>query len=188
MGSRLQLPALARRIGLLQAPTVTAGHVSIGAAAVLGFSFAVAHLATVIITCATVGFGWGVNAWMFDMMGFFAGFLFACLCKKASNTCSAESRKELFWILVWSGITLGVRVLDVLMLFGIVRIDDIYHAPSGAVLYANIVSEIVIAIPYTLLALVGSLMLLLCPKDGVSEGAPPHEGEAAPSVVVNALQ
>ena len=89
---------------------------------------------------------------------------------------------------MWSGITLGVRVLDVLMLFGIVRIDDIYHAPSGAVLYANIVSEIVIAIPYTLLALVGSLMLLLCPKDGVSEGAPQHEGEAAPSVVVNARQ
>ena len=75
MGSRLLLPSLARRIGLLEAPTVTAGHVSIGAAAVLGFSFAVAHLATVIVTCATVGFGWGVNAWMFDMMGFFAGFL-----------------------------------------------------------------------------------------------------------------
>ena len=177
------MTAIARRIGLCQAPTLTAGHLLVGAAAVLGFAFTIAHLATVVVTCASAGFGWGVNAWMFDMMGFFAGFLFACLCKKASNTRSADSRKDLFWILVWSGITLGVRVLDVLMLFGIVRIEDIYHTPSGAVLYANIISEIVIAVPYNLLAFTGSMMLFLCPKDSTSE----NEGEA-PSVIVNALQ
>ena len=107
--------AVFRRVGLFQAPTLTAAHQIIGLAAVLGFLFTIAHLVTVIVTCATAGFGWGVNAWMFDMMGFLAGFCFACLCKKNSNTRSAESRKDNFWIAFWAGITLGVRVLDVLM-------------------------------------------------------------------------
>ena len=55
------------------------------------------------------------------------------------------------------------------MLFGIVQISAIYHTPTGAVLYANIVSEIVIAIPYNLLAFGGSLHLLCCPQDAGAE-------------------
>ena len=69
------------------------------------------------------------------------------------------------WILIWSGMTLCVRVLDILMLTGLVVIDAIYHTPDGATLYANVVSEIIVAFPYPLLAFVGSVMLLYFPKD-----------------------
>ena len=94
------------------------------------------------------------------MMGWLAGLLFAVLCRRASNATSAAARKDNFWILIWSSITVCVRILDVLMLLGAVRLDAIYVTPEGPVLYANIVSEIVIACPYTLLALAGSAMLL----------------------------
>merc|ERR1712023_325738 len=114
-----------RRFGFFQAPKLTRGHQYIGVAAILGFLFVIAHIITVIVTCATKGFDWGVNAWMFDMMGFAAGGLFAVLCRKASNTTSTESRKYNFWILIWSSITACVRVLDVLMLFGIVHLPSI---------------------------------------------------------------
>ena len=44
-------------------------------------------------------------------------------------------------------------------------------------LYANVVSEIVIAIPYNLLAFTGSMMLLLSPKDAAAdEGVASDEG------------
>jgi hypothetical protein len=54
---------LFRRVGLFQAPILTRAHQVIGVAAILGALFVVAHLATVLVTCVTVGFGWGVNAW-----------------------------------------------------------------------------------------------------------------------------
>ena len=166
----MPIEAWLQRIGLCQAPVLTTAHKVIGAAAVTGILFTVAHLATVIVTCATNGFDWGVNAWIFDMMGWLAGFCFALVCWKSSNKATAVNKKDNFWIIVWSGITLGVRVLDVMMLFGIVQISAIYHTPTGAVLYANIVSEIVIAIPYNLLAFVGSLHLLCRPQDAGAEG------------------
>mmetsp|Transcript_7176 Transcript_7176/g.24028 ORF Transcript_7176/g.24028 Transcript_7176/m.24028 type:complete len:85 (-) Transcript_7176:793-1047(-) len=65
-----------------------------------------------------------------------------------------------FWILVWSSITFGVRVLDILMLTGAVVIEEIYHTPQAPTLYANIVSEIVVAFPYASLALLGSARFL----------------------------
>ena len=99
------------------------------------------------------------------MMGWLAGLLFTVLCRRASNATSAAARKDNFWILIWSSITVCVRILDVLMLLGAVRLDAIYVTPEGPVLYANIVSEIVIACPYTLLALAGSAMLLYAPED-----------------------
>ena len=55
--------------------------------------------------------------------------------------------------------------LKLLGQIGAVRLDAIYVTPEGPVLYANIVSEIVIACPYTLLALAGSAMLLYAPED-----------------------
>jgi len=161
-----------RRVGLFQAPRLTAGHQCIGVASILGFAFVVSHTVTVLVTCATKGFNWGANAWIFDMMGFVAGGLFALLCRKASSTTSAESRKDNIWIIVWSSITACVRVLDVLMLLSVVHLPEIYETPSGAVLCSNIISEILIAVPYTVLALVGSLILVICPEDVTDNTAP----------------
>ena len=159
------IDALYRHLGICQAPIMTNAHKYVGVASLLGFLYVIAHLITVIVTCVKNGFGWGINAWIFDMMGVVAGGLFAILCRKVSNKPSFECKKEIFWIAVWSGITLCVRVLDVLMLFGIVVINDIYETPHGAVLTANIVSEIIVAIPYNLLAFIGSMKLLMSPED-----------------------
>ena len=90
------------------------------------------------------GFDWGAPAWSADISGFLAGAAFAFVCAKASNTSSAEGAKELKWIAIWSSITAAVRVLDTLMLFGVVKIEAIYHEPEGAVLTSNIVSEVAI--------------------------------------------
>ena len=109
-------------MGLFQAPTLTTAHQILGIAAVLGFVYTIAHVVTVIVTCSTEGVDWGVNAWVFDMMGFFAGFFFAFICKKSSNNASVTCKSDNLWIALWSGITLGVRALDVLMLFGIVKV------------------------------------------------------------------
>ena len=49
------------------------------------------------------------------------------------------------------------------------QIDEIYHTPTGPILVANVISEIVITIPYNVFAFVGSLMLLLCPRDVAPE-------------------
>ena len=162
-----------RRVGLFQAPTLTAAHEYIGVAAILGCLFFVAHMVTVIVTCAANGFGWGVNAWVFDMMGWLAGGLFAFLCLRCSSQHSSISRQSgnVWWILIWAAVTMCVRVLDVFMLFGVVKIDAIYHTPSGATLYANIFSEIVVAVPHTTLALAGSVMLIFFPEDGVMDTA-----------------
>ena len=51
------------------------------------------------------------------------------------------------------------------MLFGIVKFDDIYVTPHGAVLISNVISEIVIAFPYCLLAAIAAPMLYYWPKD-----------------------
>ena len=43
---------------------------------------------------------------------------------------------------------------------------NIYVAPNGAVLYSNIVSEILLGIPFTTVAFLGSIMLLLDVRKG----------------------
>ena len=166
-----------RRLGLFQAPILTTAHKIIGVAAILGFLFSAAHVVTVIVTCAVDG--WAFPAWLIDLTGFLAGFGFAFLCKKASNNSSFECKQDLSWILFWSGLTLCVRVLDGLMLFGVVTIEEIYPSPKGPILYANVVSEIVIAGPYALLAFVGSLRLFTCPEDASFEESD-GGGAAAP--------
>lgn len=61
-------------------------------------------------------------------------------------------------------------MLDILMLTGAVVLTEIYHTPTGPTLYANIVSEIVVALPYTALALYGSVRFLRN-KDNKSNNA-----------------
>merc|ERR1712216_346774 len=77
------------QVGLFQAPILTTAHKYVGMAAVFGFLFGIGHIITVLVTCITEGFGWGVNAWIFDMTGFVAGVGFAFLCQKASSTTSS---------------------------------------------------------------------------------------------------
>lgn len=130
-----------RRIGLFQAPQLTRAHKCVGVAAILGFFFVLAHICTVIVTIVYEG-GFGtISAWCLDIIGaWLAGLLFTVVCRKSSNLSSAEGRKDTMWILFWSSITLCVRCIDVLNLFGVVL--WLYDpAPEGPVLYANIVSS-----------------------------------------------
>jgi len=163
------LPAkesLFSRLGVFQAPILTVGHQCIGTAAILGFLWVITHFISIIVTCIIEGFDWGTTAWCMDITGFIAGFGFAFLCQQASNKHSAEVRQDNIWIIVWAGITFFVRIVDTLMLLGIVELSNIYVEPTGAVLYSNILSEILIGNAYTITALIGSVMLVLCPEDG----------------------
>ena len=149
-----------KRVPLFQAPQLTTAHKLVGSAAVLGFLFAVLHLVTIVVTLTSAGADWGTTAWSMDIMGYLAGVGFAFLCRNASNQASSEGGQDLIWILIWSAITFFVRILDIMMLTGAVEIKAIYVTPEGPTLYANIVSEIIIAFPYTTLALAGSALLL----------------------------
>lgn len=154
-----------RTIGIFQAPILTTGHKWVGIAALLGACFVVSHLVTVAVTCATDGFNWGVNAWILDSLGFFAALFFATQCRLSSSRRSVDFWKGNTWICVWAFATFGARILDTLMLFGIVKWGAVYVTPTGATLWANILSEVVIGSAFTITALVGTLTLLLCPQD-----------------------
>ena len=91
-----------RKLGLLQVVVVTKSHRIIASASILGICFTVTHICTVVVTCISAGTDWGTGAWCFDMMGFFAGFMFAFICKKSSNTRASEFKKNNFWIWIWS--------------------------------------------------------------------------------------
>ena len=148
-----------------QAPLLTAGHRCMGVAALLGACFVVSHLVTVVVTCVVDGFNWGVNAWILDIMGFIAGLFFAIQCWLSSSRKSDDFRNGNIWICVWAFVTFGARILDTLMLFGVVKWSAVYVTPVGAALWSNIVSEVVFGMAFTVTALVGALMLLLCPQD-----------------------
>jgi hypothetical protein len=153
-------------IGLFQAPVLTAGHRCIGVAGLLGACFVVLHLATVVVTCAVAGFDWGVNAWVLDIVGFIAGFFFTIQCWLSSSRKSDDFRNGNTWICVWALATFCARIIDTLMLFGVVKWSAVYITPVGAVMWSNIVSEVVFGMAFTVTALVGALMLLICPQDG----------------------
>ena len=147
---------------LCRAQPLTDAHRVIGTAAALGICFFISHTVTFIVTCA--GPGWETTALCLDLMGWIAGGCFSILCWKSSNTDATVFRKNNVWICIWSCITVGVRILDTLMLFGVVRLSAVYTAPTGAVLGTNIVSDVLFGNLFTIAALVGSLMLLLHPK------------------------
>ena len=139
---------------------ITKGHRWIRAAALLGVCFVVSHLATVIVTCAVAGFNWGVNAWILDVTGFLAGLFFTVQCWLSSSRTSEEFRSRNLWIFVWAIMTFIARVIDTLMLFGIVKWNAVYITPVGPVLWSNIISEVIIGMAFTITALVGALILL----------------------------
>jgi hypothetical protein len=147
--------------GLFQAPVLTVGHRFMGVAALLGACFVVTHLLTVIITCAVDGFNWGINAWVLDIAGFIAAFYFAIQCGLSSNSKSVDFRKKNSWICTWAVLTIGARILDTLMLFGVVKWSEIYVTPEGPTLWSNVVSEVIFGMAFAATALLGSLMLLI---------------------------
>ena len=151
--------------GLFQAPVLTAGHRFLGVAALLGACFVATHLVTVVVTCVVDGFNWGINAWILDIMGFIAAFYFAIQCGLSSNTKSVDFREKNSWICAWAVITIGARILDILMLFGVVKWSEIYVTPEGPTLWSNVVSEVIFGMAFTVTALLGSLMLLISPRD-----------------------
>ena len=136
-----------------------------GVAALLGACFVDSHLVTVVVICVVDGFNWGVNAWILDIVGFIAGLFFAIQCWLSSNRKSDDFRNGNTWICVWAFVTFGARMLDTLMLFGVVKWSAVYVTPVGAALWSNIVSEVVFGMAFTVTALVGALMLLICPQD-----------------------
>ena len=148
---------------------ITTGHRLVGVAAVLGSFFVVLHLVTIIVTCAVEGFDWGLNAWILDLLGYFAGIYFVRICRKSSNLSSADFRDRNKWIMVWGFASVCARFVDTLMLFGILSWSAVYTAPNGWVLGTNIVSEVLIGNAYSLSALVGSSMLYFCPADVAAE-------------------
>ena len=152
-------------LGLCQAPVITVGHRFIGVASLLGVCFVVTHMVTVVVTCVVDGFNWGVTAWILDVMGFLAGLFFAIQCWLSSSRKSDDFRKENSWFCVWAFVSFGARIIDTLMLFGVVEWNVVYVTPVGATLWSNIVSEVVFGIAFTVAALVGSLMLLICHQD-----------------------
>ena len=160
-----------RRLGLCQAPEVTTAHRLLALASLLGAAFVVLHLITIIVTCAVKGTDWGTAAWCLDLTGFFAGFAFVFVCRKCSSASSAAGKQDNTWICVWALATFGSRILDTLMLFGVVKLDAVYKTPDGAVLAVNVVSEVVIGNLYCIVALVGALDMLCCPTDIKAGGA-----------------
>ena len=90
------------------------------------------------------------------------------VCRKSSNVRSTESRRIILGF-IWTLATLGSRIYDFLLLFGIVKNASIYTTPGSTVLAANFISEILVAVPYALVALLGSLMMLRGPGDDEGE-------------------
>ena len=129
-------------------------------AAILGWCFVIAHLVTVAVTCTVEGFNWGINAWMLDVAGFLAGLFFSIQCWLSSRNKPEDFRSGNFWIFIWAMVTVVVRILDTLMLFGIVKWSAIYITPVGAVLAANIVSEVIFGMAFAVTALVAATMRL----------------------------
>ena len=150
---------------MFQAPVLTTGHRLMGVAAVLGACFVITHVITVTVTCVVNGFGWGINAWVLDIAGFLAGFYFAIQCALSSSSRSVDFKKANTWIFTWAAITLPTRILDVLMLFGIVKWSEIYITPEGPTLWSNVVSEIFSGLTFATVAFIAAAMLLWFPKD-----------------------
>lgn len=136
------------------------GHRWMRLAALLGACFVVAHIVTVVVTCTVDGIHWGVNAWLLDIAGFIAGLFFATQCWLSSGKTCEEFWKGNLWIVFWASVTLAVRFFDTLMLFGVVKWSAIYVTPHGAVLWSNVISEVVFGITFASAALVAALMIL----------------------------
>lgn len=129
-------------------------------AAKIGALWVASHLVTILVTVMNDGANWGVTAWLLDLAGLVAGFCFTILCWFCSRLERTGATKSAIWICVWASITLCVRLLDTLMLLGLIKIETVYPEPHGPAFWSNVVSEILIGNIFALAALVGSVKIL----------------------------
>jgi len=118
------------------------------------------HLASVVITILVDGTHWGVNALVLDIMGFLVGLFFAIQCWKSSNRKSDDFRHLNYWINIWVIMTIFIRIFDSLMIFGLLKWDEIYVTPVDVTLWSNIVVEVFLGMAFAVTALIGALILL----------------------------
>ncbi|MEM6692732.1 MAG: hypothetical protein AAF664_25110, partial [Planctomycetota bacterium] len=156
----------------------TTGHRWISVAAILGACFVILHLITIATTCAVVGFDWGFNAWFFDIAGFLAGAFFAIQCRESSRKPPSEFKSGNRWICIWALATCLVRVLDTLMLLGLVEWSEFYITPDGAVFWANFISEIIFGMSFAVTALIGSTYLLLSSSNETTADPPTEQNDS----------
>jgi hypothetical protein len=150
-------------IKIFKAPKLTDAHRMIGVAAILGYLFGVTHIFTTVVTFVTTGYP--ILPLFFDAIGFLAGVYFANLCRHSSNKHSSEFKKKNLMIFAFTLCYGSMKSVDTLMLLGIVKIDAVYHTPVGAVLYTNLLSEVIFGNSYCLLAMAAACILRFYPKD-----------------------
>ena len=61
---------------------------------------------------------------------------------------------------MWAVMTIFSRIFDSLMLFGLLKWDEVYLTPVGVTLWSNNVSEVFFGIAFAATALTGALILL----------------------------
>ena len=95
----------------------------------------------------------------------YSGVLFCDSMRVVLDSKSAEFEKKFLDMHMGQVLTIGARILDILMLFGVVKWDEIYVTPEGPTRFGQIVSEVIFGMAFTVTALIGSLMLLTYPRD-----------------------
>lgn len=126
----------------------------------MGWLFVLLHSVTIVVTCVVEGFGWGINAWVLDLLGFGAAIFFTVICGRSATRPANEFQSQNGWILVWAVATLSVRAVDVAMLMGWIELESIYVTPQGLVFWSNVVSEIIVGVAFNACAAIASVLLL----------------------------
>lgn len=166
--STIMTKSIFQTLSLCETQPLTRGHKLMGMASILGFTFVASHSVTVAVTSG--GPGWGDGAGLpLDLTGWIFGAIFAVLCAQSSNRKSSDFRQNNRWILVWSLLTMIVRIVDTLMLVGALKLSAVYETPSGPVFWANVISDMLFGNAFVVTAVLASLELNACPGDVVGE-------------------
>ena len=110
------------------------------------------------------GTNWVINAWLLDIMGLLAVLFFAIQCWISSNRKSDDSRHLNYCIIIWASISVCSRILDTIILFGLLKWDEVYLTPMGVILWSNVLSEVVLSMTFTFIVLAGALIILFGPQ------------------------
>ena len=172
------------KIKIFKAPKLTDAHRMIGVASILGYLFGVTHILTTFVTFVTAGYP--IFPFILDAIGFLAGVYFANLCRRSSNKHSREFKKQNLMIFGFTLCYGSMKIVDTLMLLGFVRWGAVYHTPVGAVLYTNLLSEVIIGNSYCFLAMAAACILRFYPKD-IDDGTA-TEGDAEMSYEAPLIQ
>jgi hypothetical protein len=118
----------------------------------------------VVATILMDGTNWVINAWLLDIMGLLAVLFFAIQCWISSNRKSDDSQHLNYCIIIWASISVCSRILDTIILFGLLKWDEVYLTPMGVILWSNVLSEVVLSMTFTFIVLAGALILLFGPQ------------------------